>query len=177
MVDAPLATPPIIPDARLLSPRSRYTGATMTQLATRLRAAIANGEPELRTISDSAAGAQPQRREAWSKKQELGHLIDSATNNRVRFITAALAGQFDGPTYDGRGWVELGGYADAPWTDLVELWARLNTALAGVVEQIPEPALLAPCRVADSFQGTLEALIDDYIRHLEHHLEHILSAR
>ena len=146
-------------------------------LSAQLRAAIAEGEPGLRSIPEQAAGARPAGREGWSKKQELGHLIDSATNNRVRFITAALSGRFDGPTYDGPGWVDLGGYADAAWTGLVDLWTRLNGALAGVVERIPPAALQAECSVGGSFRGSLEALIEDYIRHLRHHLEHILSAK
>ena len=54
---------------------------------------------------------RPGGGEGWSRKQELGHLIDSATNNRVRFIRATLEGQLSGPSHDARKWVELGGYA------------------------------------------------------------------
>jgi len=130
--------------------------------------------PKLRTISEEAAATRPGAREGWSRKQELGHLIDSATNNRVRFIVAALNGKYTGPTYDGRGWVELGGYSDTPWTDLVELWTRLNEALASAIERIPEERLSAECNVNEGGPVSLEFLIRDYVLHMQHHLDHIL---
>jgi hypothetical protein len=144
----------------------------MDSYSHRLRQAVAEEEPRLRAISDSAAGARSG--EAWSAKQELGHLVDSATNNRVRFIRAVIEDQFSGPGYEQRKWVDLGGYADMPWPDLLDLWKALNLALATVVDRIPPERLPAKCRVSD-VEVTLEFLVDDYIRHLQHHLDHILS--
>jgi len=86
----------------------------MSEFSQTLRAAVAAAEPRLRAISEAAACAAPSDPQAWSKKQELGHLVDSATNNRVRFIRAALDGEFAGPSYDGPGWVRMGGYATMP---------------------------------------------------------------
>ena len=114
--------------------------------------------------------------EGWSRKQELGHLIDSAVNNRARFINAALAGRYTGPSYDGNGWVDLGGYAAMPWNDVVALWTALNRALAIVVERIPPEKLAAPCQVGNDAPATLEFVISDYIRHMQEHLNHIVSA-
>ena len=124
---------------------------------------------------EASAGERPQEGHAWSKKQELGHLIDSATNNRVRFIRAALEGEFAGPSYDGRGWVELGGYEDVPWVELIALWEGLNRALAVLVERIPVERLKAPCRIGEAETVTLEFVIDDYIQHMQHHLDHLLG--
>ena len=144
----------------------------MNSLSQRLQSAIADEEPRLRAITEQSAGAR--RGEGWSRKQELGHLIDSAANNRVRFINAALKGQYAGPSYDGPGWVELGGYAGIPWTDVVDLWKTLNQALIVVLEHIPPGRLSAQCRIEDGAPVTLEFLIADYILHLRHHLDHIL---
>jgi hypothetical protein len=146
----------------------------MTPFSARLQRAIAEEEPRLRAISDTSAAVGPSG-EAWSKKQELGHLIDSATNNRVRFIRAALDGQFVGPSYDGRGWVEMGDYAAMPWSDLIVLWKALNQALAAVLGRIPPERLSAECRIGEHPAATLEFVIDDYILHMQHHLDHILS--
>src|ERR1017187_3805829 len=146
----------------------------MSSFSARLQRAIAEEEPRLRAISDSAAAAGPPG-DAWSKKQELGHLIDSATNNRVRFIRAALDGQFVGPSYDGRGWVDMGGYRAIPWSDLIGLWKALNQALAAVLERIPPERLSAECRIGEHPAATLEFVIDDYILHMQHHLDHILN--
>jgi hypothetical protein len=42
--------------------------------------------PKLWAIPEITAASRPGTGKGWSRKQELGHLIDSATNNRVRFI-------------------------------------------------------------------------------------------
>jgi hypothetical protein len=131
----------------------------------------------------TAAAGHPQnngRHSFWYRRrlvseQELGHLIDSATNNRVRFIVAALNGKYTGPTYNGCGWVELGGYADTLWTDLVELWTRLNQALARAIERIPEERLSTQCNINEGGPVSLEFLIEDYVLHMQHHLDHILD--
>ena len=144
-------------------------------LADRLKTTIQNEAPRLRSIPDTKAALRPGAGEGWSRKQEVGHLIDSATNNRVRFILAALKGSYSGPTYDGRGWVELGGYSDTSWIDLVELWTRLNQALARTIERIPEEKLSIPCTINNGSPVSLTFLIEDYVLHMQHHLDHILD--
>ena len=144
-------------------------------LANRLLHTVETEEQALRAITEPEASAAGRTTDAWSRKQELGHLIDSATNNRVRFVVSALEGAYSGATYDGRGWVELGGYAAARWTELTELWALLNRALARVVEHIPDSRLKAECKVGTGDPVSLEFLINDYILHMQHHLDHILA--
>jgi hypothetical protein len=148
----------------------------MATSAELLRQSIADYEPRLCAISGAAASANPRGGAAWSPKQELGHLIDSATNNRIRFVRATLEGAYDGPSYDGRGWVDLAGYADMPWPDVIALWQRLNLALAALLDRIPEARLSAPCIIASERSGTLDFVIQDYIRHMRHHLDHILAS-
>jgi hypothetical protein len=147
----------------------------MNSFGERLRVAVAQEGSRLRSIGEDIAGARPQVAHSWSKKEELGHLIDSATNNRVRFVKAAVEGKYEGPSYDGRAWVDLGGYADMPWSTLIDLWASLNSALANAVDRIPQERLSCSCRIAVAKPVTLEFLIDDYILHMKHHLDHILD--
>jgi hypothetical protein len=144
-------------------------------LGERLKKTIQEEGPKLRAIPETTAATRPGTGEGWSRKQELGHLIDSATNNRVRFIVAALNRNYTGPTYDGRGWVELGGYADTLWVDLVELWSRLNEALARTIERIPNERLSTQCKIGEGGPVSLEFLIEDYVLHMQHHLDHILD--
>ncbi len=146
----------------------------MHDFAERVRRAIAHEEPLLRAIIDPSAGASPGVGR-WSKKQELGHLIDSATNNRVRFARAALDGRFEGPSYDPRGWVELGGYAEMQWAEIVNLWKALNIALATMLSRILDERRTAECRIGESATAPLEFVVDDYIQHMQHHLDHILG--
>lgn len=146
----------------------------MTEFSERLRHVVAHEESLLRAIDDSSAGSAPGAGH-WSRKQELGHLIDSAINNRIRFVKAALDGRFEGPSYEQRDWVELGGYSQMPWAGLVDLWKALNTALVTLVARIPGERRTAECRIGGSPPVTLEFVIDDYIRHMQHHLDHVLS--
>ena len=145
----------------------------MESFSRRLRHAVEQETPRLWAIPERAAGERPGDDESWSKKQELGHLIDSAVNNRVRFRKAALEGEYAGPTYDGRGGVDMGGYADAPWMELIGHWETANGALSVLVERIPEERSMARCRIGEAV--TLEFLIDDYISHIQHHVDHILG--
>jgi hypothetical protein len=148
----------------------------MTQdLGERLKKTIAEEGPKLRAIPATTAATRPGTGEGWSRKQELGHLIDSATNNRVRFIVAALDRNYMGPTYDGRGWVEIGGYADTLWVDLVDLWTHLNEALARALERIPNDRLSTQCKIGEGGPVSLRFLIEDYVLHMQHHLDHILD--
>ncbi len=143
------------------------------ELSQPLRETIAAEEPRLRAMQHEAAARV--RPDAWSKKQELGHLIDSATNNRIRFVNAALQNEYSGPSYDGDGWVALGGYDEMQWSALVDLWIALNQALAAVVDRIPPERLSAQCRVGNAQPVTLQFLIEDYVLHMRHHLDHILE--
>jgi hypothetical protein len=145
-------------------------------LARSLADSIDREVPALRAIADERA-AKPAREGAWSPKQELGHLIDSATNNNVRFVRASLEPEFHGPSYDGNGWVARHGYAELPWAMLVDFWERYNRLLVELVSRIPEERLITPCFVGEGAPVTLGFLIEDYVVHMQHHLDHILGRR
>lgn len=109
----------------------------------------------------------------WSRKEILGHLIDSASNNHQRFVRALLADELSFPGYSQSDWVRVQGYADAEWQRIVDMWSALNRHIAHVVSRIPAGKLATMCRVGDGDPVRLEELIADYIRHLEHHLEQL----
>lgn len=143
------------------------------QLAQLLQTAIDTEHPHLQAVTESLAAAKPAS--AWSRKEELGHLVDSASNNHLRFVRAALNPEFHGPSYDQNGSVMLHGYQQLSWADLLEFWRRYNHLLVQVIARIPEDRLQTPCTVGDSSPVTLQFLIEDYIAHMRHHLDHILS--
>jgi len=144
------------------------------KLAQFLADAIERELPALRAITSEQAAAPP-RPGAWSAKQELGHLIDSATNNHVRFVRGSLEPEYRGPSYDGDGWVALHGYAELPWATLLDFWERYNRLLVELVSRIPEDRLATTCHIGDSAPVTLGFVIEDYVRHMRHHLDHILG--
>jgi hypothetical protein len=110
----------------------------------------------------------------WSRKQILGHLIDSASNNHQRFVRAQLAESLSFPEYEQEGWVQSQQYQHESWTDLVALWKSYNLHLAHIIANIPEEKLNNCVTVGDDEPVTLRFLVEDYVRHLRHHLAQIL---
>jgi hypothetical protein len=123
---------------------------------------------------------------AWSAKETVGHLIDSAANNHQRFVRAQSRDDlvFDG--YEQDEWIAAQHYREAPWARLVELWRLYNLHLAHVVARVPEGELKRPrhphslqriaFRLVDEAEpATLEYLIRDYFEHLRHHLAQITA--
>ena len=119
----------------------------------------------LRAVAERDASVKPSPKD-WSKKEELGHLIDSAANNHVRFVRATLELEFRGPGYQQDGWVGLHGYQEMPWADIIDFWQRYNHFLVGLVARIPDDRLPARCVVGDSVPVTLQFLIEDYTLHM-----------
>jgi DinB superfamily len=140
-------------------------------LADSLRQAITRALPELQARSEEEVGYS---RTGWSPKEELGHLIDSATNNHILFVRTSLDGEFEGRPYAQDDWVTAHAYRDFAWPDLVDLWYRYNLLLAHMIERIPDEHMKNRC-VVGGVGMTLHFVVADYIRHMRHHLDHLLS--
>ena len=111
----------------------------------------------------------------WSRKEILGHLIDSASNNMQRFIR----GQYESGssiTYDQDIWVRLNGYKEAPLSELITLWFLLNRQILRIMEKMPAGNLEKTSRIGQE-DHTLVWLMEDYVRHLKHHLAQINKDR
>ncbi len=144
-------------------------------LAPPLEKVLAFEYVNLRVLSDEQAAVRPAGPDSWSRKEELGHLIDSALNNHIRFVRASLEPEYTGQGYDQDGWVRAHGYHELPWTTLLEMWRQHNELLLRVVKRIPEARLATECHMGDAAPVTLGFLIDDYVLHMQHHLDHILG--
>jgi hypothetical protein len=147
----------------------------MKELSEDLLRAIATGESRLRSISDEVSH-EPILRGGWSRKQVLGHLIDSASNNQQRFVRASLQGSLDFPGYDQDGWVRVQAVQKASWQDLLTLWVAYNRYLAHVLAHLPPSKLDVLCRIGSDEPVKLRFLATDYLRHLLHHLRQLGAA-
>jgi len=127
----------------------------------------------LRLINDAAASVKPAPGK-WSKKEILGHLIDSAANNHQRFVRLQLTPSIALPEYDGDEWVRVQGYQDRSWGELIDLWRMYNTQLASVIEHVGPAALRHVWHTPDGKDLDLEFIMRDYVVHLRHHLDQIL---
>lgn len=151
---------------------SNVLGEKTPQGLSQLRALIALLPGRLAAISREVASAKTKP-DSWSSKQELGHLIDSAANNHQRIVRAQLEDNLSLPEYDGERWVELHGYHNREWTDLIALWREGNSQLLAAAEAAPLSAWSNTLTVGDSEPMTLGFLLDDYVTHMSHHLRHI----
>ena len=147
----------------------------MKHLSDELLSVVATAEPRLRQISELES-LKPVLRGGWSRKQVIGHLIDSASNNHQRFVRAALETSLDFPAYDQDGLVRVQAMQEADWTLLITLWAAYNRYLAHVIANLPDSKLDTPCRIGEGEPVTLDFLAADYFGHLVHHLGQIGAA-
>lgn len=146
----------------------------MTNAIERLRFAIRELPAVLAKLTDAEA-SEPQGPGRWAKKEVIGHLIDSASNNHQRFVRGQLEAGPTFPRYEQNGWVRVQRYVSAPWPELIDLWRAYNSHLVRVAEAMSEEARRATCRVGDGDAVTLEWLFIDYVDHLEHHLRAMLG--
>ena len=144
----------------------------MKTLSDKLLETVEAAEPALQAIRDADAG-RPALGGGWSRKQLLGHLIDSASNNHQRFVRAALVGDLSFPNYDTDGWAEFEDVREAPWGTLVVLWASYNRFLAHLIARLPADRLDAVLRIGTNEPLTLRAVAEGYVDHLRHHLRQI----
>jgi hypothetical protein len=146
----------------------------MIQLATELRAEIESTLVRLRKLTESDV-TRDRGPGKWVKKEILGHLIDSASNNHQRFVRAQFEDPFTGPGYEQDAWVALQRYRQRPWTEIVDIWTAVNRQVAQAIESVPENRLKTRCIIGKNEPATLEWWMRDYLVHMRHHLAQIFE--
>ena len=125
----------------------------------------------LHNIDEETFSSRPKPGK-WSKKEIIGHLIDSATNNHQRFVR----GQFEtrpAITYDQDNWNEFNFYHQIPGQQIIAFWTTYNRQLIHLIRHIPNENLERECLIGDKLL-TLDFLINDYVEHMEHHLRQVV---
>jgi hypothetical protein len=145
----------------------------MRNIAENLRGTINTALPLLEEITDAGA-SHPTGSGKWSRKEILGHLIDSACNNQQKFVRTMAGAHLDFVGYEQNHWVDSQNYITRDWIELIEFWRAYNLHLAHVIANT-DPALLAnTITVEDHGTFTLEFIMGDYVEHMIHHLLQIL---
>jgi len=137
-----------------------------------LREIVSAYTKKVETIPDPEFTAKPLPHK-WSKKEVLGHLIDSAQNNLRRFITGQYEPQPPMITYQQDFWVSSNQYGDMPRKDIIMLWRLLNERICAVLENMPEEHYTRQCNTGALH--TLQWLAEDYVKHMKHHINQIIS--
>ena len=141
----------------------------MHSIATQLETIIDTYLSQLSSVNEDDFTFKPSPAK-WSKKELIGHLIDSAQNNARRFIVAQYE---DDPTilYNQDKWVAINNYQQWNTKDLVQLWYLLNKQIISVLKNIPGEVSQRICNTS----YTIEWLAQDYIKHLKHHMHQVLN--
>lgn len=112
----------------------------------------------------------------WSKKEIMGHLIDSAMNNTRRFTESQFSEKpYTISEYNQNELVKVNKYQQMNMEDLLKLWQHLNKHIAFLLKDISEEKLNSQINLYDLSICNLEFLIEDYIAHLKHHLNQIFE--
>src|SRR5271168_4327825 len=121
-------------------------------------------------LLDLAAAQLPRLTESaapiaghWSRKQILGHLIDSAANNHQRFVRGQLDRELITPGYAQEQWVETEQFNDREWNELVEFWLAYNRHLLHLMSHVSPERLNSIIRIGGDDPVSLEFVMIDYV--------------
>lgn len=139
-----------------------------------LRSVVEAFSQKFSQIPETEFSAKPNPAK-WSKKEVVGHLIDSAQSNLRRFVV----GQYDHQpniVYQQDFWVQANGYNQTKKEDVIELWRLINQQIATVLSNMPEENY---SREVNTGKGTVELhtiewLAADYVKHMKHHINQVI---
>jgi hypothetical protein len=142
--------------------------------------ALRSATAEFSTLLDLAATQLPQLPDNaaradghWSRKEILGHLIDSAANNHQRFVRGQHTHELVTPRYEQEEWVSTERFNDRDWDDLVQFWIAYNRHLLHLMSHVRPESLSTVVRIGDYDPVSLEFVMIDYVHHMKHHLHQI----
>lgn len=135
---------------------------------------ISNDDSEIKLAPDK-----------WSKKEEIGHLIDSAIINHQRFMHAQFQDDLVFFGYDQEEWVRVQHYNSLNWYELLNLWYSLNVHISNLINLTPDEKRFkiyenhnlneVAWRFPETEKATLDYFMRDYILHIEHHLSQVIT--
>jgi len=146
----------------------------MKEIAQQIRSVVEDVAGQLARMTAEEVSAK-RSSEAWSKKQILGHLIDSAANNHQRFVRAAANAAELFPPYHQNDWVRIQCYDQSDWSELVALWSAYHRHLSNVIPRMPESAMSSLCNIGKEDPVPVDFVIKDYLRHLRHHIDQLME--
>jgi len=146
----------------------------LKKVADKIEQQINSAADHWRELTDPILTFRPSE-DAWSIKEIIGHLIDSASNNHQRFVRLQLVEQLTFPDYgqDNIHWVRIQNYQNREWEKLLGLWRHYNMQLADIIRSADPSCLNHFWQLDAENRVTLFDLMVDYLRHLEDHLDQI----
>lgn len=145
------------------------------QAAAELRLIVRTYSTAFTELKEEAFGAKPNP-DKWSKKEIVGHLIDSAQNNLRRFIVGQYEDSPPHIVYDQDFWVKVNNYQNMTSMDVIVSWMLINYRISEVLENMPTENYSKKCNIGknDEQLYSLEWLAQDYLKHMKHHINQII---
>ena len=141
----------------------------------KLKSLLAEGELYFASADENFL-RQPYTHGKWSRKQILGHLIDSAINNLTRFTEIGYQPQpYVYREYNQAELVKINNYQEMPTEELLQLWLSLNKQIARIMASTTEQRLNLKIQFTDGSLSDLRYIMHDYPEHMEHHVRQIVN--
>lgn len=146
----------------------------MIQAATRLEKILNELPSKLLSYTEQQASERPAPGK-WSKKEIMGHLIDSASNNHQRFVRMQIDNGLALPQYKQNEWVQVEHYQERNWIDIVKFWMTYNMHILHIFKTVDESKLSNTATFPEYGTLKLQFIMDDYIDHMEHHFKAVFK--
>jgi DinB superfamily len=143
----------------------------MKSTAAELEKIINHHLSNLKDITEEEYSLKPSPAK-WSKKEILGHLIDSAQSNIRRFVVAQYE-ETPFIKYNQDKWVAIANYQQWDTHDIINLWYLLNKQVCHILNNTSENMYNRTSQTDAAH--SIEWLAADYLKHLRHHLHVILN--
>lgn len=147
----------------------------MDIVVSKLKSHIKRLPQEIRKFTGSELYSRPAQGK-WSKIEIMGHLVDSARYNLLRFTEA----QYKPLPYVVEGYaqddlVRVNDYQNLPLETILDTWTALNNHIVLLLSNLSEEQQQIPI-IRNGEPHTLGWLAEDYLSHMEHHLAQILGS-
>lgn len=112
----------------------------------------------------------------WSKKEILGHLIDSALHNWKRIAEISYSEKpYKLIDYNQEELVKSNAYQHKNKQELIDLWLQINKQILFLLDNQEAKILTFETILPNGDLKNLQFLISDYVLHLTHHLHQIIN--
>jgi len=147
----------------------------MKKVTEELHSIVSEFSAKISSIPETEFAAKPLPNK-WSKKEVLGHLIDSAQNNLRRFICGQYESSPPHIVYEQDFWVSANAYGQSKSEHVIQLWQLINNRICDVLNTMPTANYQKNCNTGRTSEQlhSLEFLAEDYVKHMKHHLNQII---
>lgn len=147
----------------------------MTEIVNRLNHLLKTGEDFFNSGTENEFAYKPSSNK-WSKKEILGHLIDSAINNLQRFTEIQYSNRpYKIRKYNQDELVKANFYNEVNTEEIITYWIAINRQILHIIQKQDSISLAFKIELDNGNTSDFGNLIEDYVNHMEHHIKQITN--